>query len=81
MASITVRNIPESTKRKLRARAAKHGRSMEEEVRQILGVVLKDREMTGKEWVESIRRRFVPLGGLELPKIPREPMREPPSFE
>jgi plasmid stability protein len=81
MASITVRNIPESTKRKLRSRAASHGRSMEEEVRQILNAAVEEREMTGKEWVASIRRRFVPLGGLDLPEIPREPMREPPNFE
>ena len=36
MASITVRNLEDSVKKKLRMRAAKHGHSMEEEVRQIL---------------------------------------------
>jgi plasmid stability protein len=36
MASITIRNLDEETKRRLRIRAAKHGRSMEEEARRIL---------------------------------------------
>jgi hypothetical protein len=33
MASITIRNLDEDTKRRLRIRAAEHGRSMEEEAR------------------------------------------------
>ena len=36
MSSLTVRNLDESVKNSLRVRAARHGRSMEEEVRQIL---------------------------------------------
>ena len=36
MASITVRNLDENLKRHLRIRAAENGRSMEEEVREIL---------------------------------------------
>ena len=36
MASITIRQLPETTKRKLRIRAAQHGRSMEQEAREIL---------------------------------------------
>ena len=34
-----------------------------------------------KNLVESIRRIFEPLGGVDLPEIPRGPMREPPKFE
>ena len=40
MASITVRNIDENLKRRLRIRAAENGRSMEQEVREILAVAL-----------------------------------------
>jgi hypothetical protein len=29
---------------------------------------------------ESIRRRFAALGGVDLPDLPREPMRQPPQF-
>ncbi|MEE4383898.1 MAG: plasmid stabilization protein, partial [Pseudomonadales bacterium] len=36
MASITIRNLDEAVKRRLRMRASEHGRSMEEEVREIL---------------------------------------------
>jgi hypothetical protein len=28
----------------------------------------------------AIRVRFAPLGGVDLPEVPREPMREPPDF-
>jgi hypothetical protein len=36
MGSLTVRNIGDDVKKRLRMRAARHGRSMEEEVRHIL---------------------------------------------
>ena len=36
MASITIRNLDDTLKRSLRIRAAEHGRSMEEEAREIL---------------------------------------------
>ncbi len=40
MASITIRNLEEPLKARLRIRAATHGRSMEEEARDILRNVL-----------------------------------------
>jgi plasmid stability protein len=40
MAMLTVRNIPEAVHRALRVRAARHGRSMEAEVREILETAL-----------------------------------------
>lgn len=36
MAMLTIRNLPDEVHRALRVRAAKHGRSMEAEVREIL---------------------------------------------
>lgn len=41
MAMLTVRNIPEEVHRALRARAARHGRSTEAEVREILQAAVK----------------------------------------
>ena len=77
MASITIRQLEESTKRKLRMRAASHGRSMEQEAREILKAALSQPEQSGKDLVASIRRRFAPLGGVDL-KIPRRgPIRDP----
>jgi plasmid stability protein len=77
MASITIRQLPETTKRKLRMRAAEHGRSMEQEAREILKAELSKPESRPKNLVESIRRRFAPLGGVELRIPPRGPIRDP----
>jgi plasmid stability protein len=80
MASITIRQLDEATKTRLRVRAAKHGRSMEEEAREILKVVLTAERSGPSSLVESIRRRFQSVGGVELPDLPREPLRQPPRF-
>ena len=81
MASITIRNLDDSLKSRLRIQAAVHGRSMEDEARDILRSAL-NREPTRKgSLAASIRARFAPLGGVELPVIAREPMRAPPSFD
>ena len=79
MASITIRNIDESTKARLRVRAAHHKRSMEEEVRNILCAALSEDPPARHNLAEAIRRRFQPLGGVKLELSPREPMRDPPK--
>jgi len=54
---------------------------MEEEAREILRLALAEKAGRGeRNLAESIRRIFEPLGGVELPEIPRDPMREPPDF-
>ena len=81
MASITIRNLEETTKRKLKIRAAMNGRSMEQEAREILKSTLKSTPPKSKvNLAEAIRRRFAPLGGVELEPFPRGPIREP-GFE
>lgn len=80
MASITIRNLEETTKRKLKIRAATHGRSMEQEAREILKDALhkgSGRPETGADLTEAIRRRFAPLGGVELEPYPDEPVGDP----
>jgi plasmid stability protein len=77
MASITIRQLPETTKRKLRIRAAQHGRSMEQEAREILQCELSRTPTTGKDLVKAIRDIFEPLGGVELQIPPRGPIRDP----
>ena len=79
MASITVRNLDDALKRRLRIRAAEHGRSMEEEAREIL------RREVGEaapplNLAAAIRARIGPLGGVDLDLPAREPMREPPAL-
>ena len=81
MARITVRNLDDGLKRRLRIRAAEHGRSMEQEVRDILRAALDQAPSTGKGLADAIRERFAPFGGVELDLPPREPMREPPQFD
>ena len=81
MASITVRNLDEGLKRRLRIRAAENGRSMEQEVRDILKAALNEEPPSGKEFIDRIRARFAELGGVELELPPRGPMRQPPEFD
>ncbi len=77
MASITIRNLEEITKRKLKIRAAENGRSMEQEAREILKQALRQKPKSGAELVKRIRAIWEPLGGVELEPLPREPMRDP----
>lgn len=81
MASITIRRLEDATKQRLRVRASRNGRSMEEEARQILKVALSEKSAPGLNLVESIRKIVAPLGGINLPHVPRGPMRPPPNFE
>jgi plasmid stability protein len=80
MGSITIRNLDDALKRRLRVRAAEHGRSMEEEVREILRQAV-GRTAPTRDLGRAIHARFAAIGGVE-PELPaRGPMREPPTFE
>ena len=90
MAIITIRNLDEETKRRLRIQAAENDRSMEEEAR----IILKEATRTGSSlqgfaedsaavetsWVDHIVGRFQALGGVELELPPRPSSREIPDF-
>ena len=76
MASMTIRNLNDDLKQRLRIQAAEHDRSMEEEARAILHTAL-----TPTNLAQAIHARFAPLGGVELDILPREPMREPPQLD
>jgi antitoxin FitA len=69
MASITIRNLDKALKARLRVRAAMHGRSIEDEVRHILRTVLAETAAPPTNLADAIRRRFEPLGGIQL-KLP-----------
>jgi antitoxin FitA len=70
MATLTIRNLDEDLKIRLRVEAAAHGHSMEEEVRHILRRALSVRRSeTGLG--SRIRRRFEMHGGVELELPPR----------
>lgn len=80
MASITIRNLDNEVKTRLRVRAAEHHRSMEEEARLILREAVSDPKSRCRNLVEFTRECFGPLGGVELELPPRGPMREVPHF-
>lgn len=82
MATMTIRNLDDDLKMLLRLRAARHGRSMEEEARSILRSALAGRveDDTGAALYAAIRARVEPFGGVELELPPREPQRDPPDF-
>ena len=77
MASITVRNLQTDTKRKLKIRAAMNGRSMEQETREILKSALAQTSKKKTNVAERIREIFGPIGGVELERLPREPIPDP----
>jgi plasmid stability protein len=65
-ATLTIRNVDPALKQRLRLRAARHGRSMEAELRQILGDALGgDDSRPEPNLAEAIHRRFLPLGVVE----------------
>ncbi|WP_340649356.1 FitA-like ribbon-helix-helix domain-containing protein [Pseudoxanthomonas winnipegensis] len=79
---MTIRNLDDDLKARLRLRAARHGHSMEEEARSILRAVLTTPggDDSGAALYAAIRARVEPLGGIELELPPREQMRAPPDF-
>jgi plasmid stability protein len=81
MASITIRNLDDSLKSRLRVQAPVHGRSMEAETRDILRAALDQEPQGPKNLGTAINDRFKPFGGFDLPEVPREPMRESPGFD
>lgn len=81
MATMTIRNLDEGLKRRLRLRAASHGRSMEDEVRDILKIALSADAGQPTNLAQSIRNRLAPLGGIELDLPSRDPIRTVPGFE
>jgi len=80
MASITIRNLDDDVKRRLRVRAAEHGRSMEEEARDILRQVV-GQPSAPRNLAKVIHARFAALGGVDLELPARTPMRSTPDFE
>ena len=75
MASLSIRKLDERTLEQLRIRAARHGVSMEEEVRRILGAAVAAPKRIGDLAVQF----FGPTNGVDL-ELPAHPPREPVEF-
>ena len=81
MSSLTVRNLDESVKNSLRVRAARHGRSMEEEVRQILQNIVAPEQAGQVSFAERVNSRFAGLDVDSLPIPARQLARKPPDID
>jgi plasmid stability protein len=75
MPAVTVRNLPEATHRALKARAAKHGRSTEAEIRDIIESAVRpvNRVRLGSELAELGRK----YGGVDI-SVERDQSPTPP---
>ena len=80
MASMTIRNLDDALKRRLRVRAAQRGKSMEEEAREILRSALSQEDISSSSLSSTIHGRFAELGGVDLQLPEREPLRQPPEL-
>ena len=80
-ATLTIRNVDPRLKEKLRLQAARHGHSMEAELRDILRRALAVEAAREPNLAEAIRKRMAPFGGVELEPHPPVLDDEPPSFE
>ena len=65
MAAVSIRNLDERVKERIRVRAARHGRSMEEEMRVILTDAVSEPE-EDRGLFQTLLDRFGVLGGVEL---------------
>ncbi|MBS0448883.1 MAG: plasmid stabilization protein [Proteobacteria bacterium] len=80
MGTLTIRNLEDPLKSRLRLRAAARNRSMEEEARQILRAALQEPAVPAQDLGTRIRARFAGLGDVQLALEPRQPVQQPPDF-
>jgi len=70
VAAVSIRDLDDSVREKLRVRAARHGRSMEAEMRAILTAAVRNEDST-QGLFSALVDRFAELGGVELDLPPR----------
>jgi antitoxin FitA len=71
MATLTIRDLDDDVKARLRIRAAENGRSMEAEARELLATALIGRR-PARGLGSHIRDRFADIGGADLDIAPRD---------
>ncbi len=81
MAQLVVRNLEAGIKLRLQRRAKRHGRSMEEEVRDILRDAAKEELVPSRGLGTEIASLFTRVGlDADIPELRGHGI-EPPSFE
>ncbi len=79
MPTLVISDVEENIARRLRQRAAEHGRTIEAEARSILADALSEeaRVLAEVNMADAIREMVEPVGGIELAPFPDEPAKEP----
>ena len=82
MINITLNQLEPQLTERLQQRANQNGRTIEAEITAILASVLASEPSPPMEpnLATAIKQRFAAIGGVDLPEIPREPIRTPPPF-
>jgi len=70
MAALSIRDLDDEVRERLRIRAARHGRSMEAEIRAILADAVSE-PTTSQGLLTTLLDRFADIGGVELELPPR----------
>ena len=65
MAALSIRDLDDEVRERLRIRAARHGRSMEAEIRLILADAVRERSQSD-DLFTALLDRFADIGGVEL---------------
>lgn len=74
MGTLTIRQLDERTHARLRGRAAKHGRSVEAEVRAILDATV---DLPEENFLLALHSAVSEVGGVDLPLAPRSDTARP----
>jgi plasmid stability protein len=70
MAAVSIRDLDDDVKERLRIRAARNGRSMEAEIRAILADAVREPD-SSRGLFTALLDRFADIGGVELDLPPR----------
>ena len=84
MASVLIRHVDDALHKRLKASAAAHRRSLEEEARELLRAAVARQEAPARQSLTSLARElFGPLAGadLDIPKRGSAPASSPPDFD
>ncbi|XVV15423.1 FitA-like ribbon-helix-helix domain-containing protein [Actinoplanes sp. CA-131856] len=66
MAALSISDLDDSVEDKLRLRAARHGRSLETEIRAILTAAATEEERPQHDLFSALTERFTQLGGVDV---------------
>ena len=79
MAAVSIRDLDDDVKDRLRVRAARNGRSMEAEIRAILTDAVSESDSSRSLFTELLDR-FGEIGGVELDLPPRANVARSPDL-